>query len=146
MPVRSFTLYACYRTLPKISTSFLHFFLLALFSLPLCIHPHPSPLDAPFSIPSPFTFSSFSSSSLPFSARRRLIAGGQEVGEAKSFPFLFQMVDFGGSFCGATLLNEWWAVTAAHCLDEHPVGSYTLHTNRLLDLMVGRGEEGEVEF
>jgi secreted trypsin-like serine protease len=56
-------------------------------------------------------------------SRRRLIVGGVEA-RPHEFPWQVSLRTPSGShFCGGSVINEWWVVTASHCIDGDTPGS-----------------------
>jgi secreted trypsin-like serine protease len=51
---------------------------------------------------------------------RTRIVGGQEA-VPHSWPWLVSLQQYGGHFCGGTLIDEYHVVTAAHCLQDDDV-------------------------
>jgi len=47
----------------------------------------------------------------------RRIIGGTEAGSAAAWPWMLSLRDNLGHRCGATLIDPYWALTAAHCVD-----------------------------
>lgn len=45
------------------------------------------------------------------------IVGGEEVENISEYPYQLSLRYFGRHRCGGSILNENWALTAAHCLD-----------------------------
>ena len=43
------------------------------------------------------------------------IVGGQDAAEA-AFPYQVSLQNYGSHFCGGSILNENWILTAGHCL------------------------------
>lgn len=54
-------------------------------------------------------------SSLPCTHRSPKIVGGSEA-EKSELPFIVSLMRRGGHFCGASILNDRWLVTAGHCV------------------------------
>ncbi|XP_053956323.1 trypsin-2 [Anastrepha ludens] len=54
-------------------------------------------------------------SSVPCNHRSPKIVGGSEAGKSE-LPFMVSLTRRGGHFCGASILNEQWLVTAGHCV------------------------------
>ncbi|XP_011190157.1 trypsin-1 isoform X1 [Zeugodacus cucurbitae] len=54
-------------------------------------------------------------SSLPCNHRSPKIVGGSEA-EKSELPYMVSLMRRGGHFCGASILNEQWLVTAGHCV------------------------------
>jgi secreted trypsin-like serine protease len=51
----------------------------------------------------------------PAHAARPLIVGGVVAAEG-SAPWQVAVLNRGGLYCGGSLINEWWVLTAAHCV------------------------------
>ena len=51
------------------------------------------------------------------------IVGGQEAGKLQH-PWQAALYYISSQFCGGTLVNNMWVLTAAHCLDDVPGPSY----------------------
>ncbi|XP_018795641.1 PREDICTED: trypsin-1 [Bactrocera latifrons] len=54
-------------------------------------------------------------SSLPCNHRSPKIVGGSDA-EKSEMPYMVSLIRRGGHFCGASILNERWLVTAGHCV------------------------------
>ncbi|XP_046395141.1 trypsin-like [Ischnura elegans] len=78
------------------------------------------------------------SSCLPREGRQLLdgrIIGGEDAAP-EEFPYQLSLRIGGRHKCGASILNEYWAVTAAHCLHRSD-GSFHLVDNYNMELMAG---------
>ncbi len=63
-----------------------------------------------------FSFSLILLSSLPVLAERRIINGVDTVKGA--WPWMVSIQTASGHYCGGTLIDSYWVLTAAHCLDN----------------------------
>lgn len=63
-----------------------------------------------------FGFSGFSYAGVQKLNNFERIVGGKDAIE-KEVPFIVSLRKFGQHFCGGSLINESWVVTAAHCID-----------------------------
>lgn len=54
------------------------------------------------------------------SQRSARIVGGEPT-TINSAPFLIQFLDDGECICGGTLISEYFAITAAHCVENRPI-------------------------
>jgi trypsin len=70
----------------------------------------------------------------PAYAARNLIVGGVVAAEG-SAPWQVAVLNRGGLYCGGSLINEWWVLTAAHCV--HGSGGVKLQP---VDLSIALGE------
>ncbi|KAL5290535.1 hypothetical protein ACFFRR_010107 [Megaselia abdita] len=96
---------------------------------------------------------SFSSQKCP-SSRNSRIVGGSEA-DRHEMPFIVSLTRRGGHFCGATILNEQWLLTAGHCLcnglnqfmkPHHITGIVGLHSISEYQTNKFTGHIIEVEF
>ncbi|XP_067613379.1 transmembrane protease serine 2 isoform X2 [Eurosta solidaginis] len=54
-------------------------------------------------------------SSIPCNERRPKIVGGSDV-KKNELPYMVSLMRRGGHFCGASIINERWLLTAGHCV------------------------------
>lgn len=52
-----------------------------------------------------------------FARVEKLIVGGVEAGRGE-FPFIVSLHDWGGHFCGGSLIKKNWVLTAGHCVSN----------------------------
>ncbi|BCL72017.1 hypothetical protein TUMSATVNIG1_39840 [Vibrio nigripulchritudo] len=70
------------------------------------------------------------------------IIGGSEVSHS-SVPYQVALTRNGGQFCGGTLIDTNWVVTAAHCVDNASAGSVQIRVG-VTDLRTSQGETHNV--
>ncbi|KAG7203877.1 hypothetical protein KM043_017931 [Ampulex compressa] len=58
------------------------------------------------------------------------VVGGR-ASRPKAWPFLVAIYKDGKFHCGGVILNEWWILTAAHCLDGHAGHYYEVQAGML---------------
>ncbi|OWF48873.1 chymotrypsinogen A-like [Mizuhopecten yessoensis] len=78
-------------------------------------------------IPHPGTFQCGKITIYPSTVNPRLrIVGGQSALEGE-WPWQVSFHDVTGHFCGGSLINDQWVVTAAHCLQRHTPTDVTIY-------------------
>src|SRR5262245_39502278 len=69
-------------------------------------------------------------------AREPVIIGGTIAPEA-AWPWQLELQFRGSLICGGSLINERWAVTAAHCVTDGSGTSWTVHPSSALTVRAG---------
>jgi secreted trypsin-like serine protease len=59
-------------------------------------------------------------------SRGARVVGGQEVSGPTELPYQILLRYNGGFTCGGSIYNEWWIITAAHCIDGRPASTLTV--------------------